>query len=68
MDVGRWQARSLFAVVIVRRFVWVGLGAALLVLAFTVASNAVIIHRSGGCNHIPLTAAGQPAYPCSSRP
>jgi len=33
------------------------------------ASLVMTTHqRSGGCNHIPLTANGQPAYACADRP
>jgi hypothetical protein len=54
--------------VIVRRLlVALGVGI-LLVLGYLTVSSATLIHRSGGCNHIPLTAGGQPAYACNNQP
>jgi hypothetical protein len=54
--------------VTVRRVVIVFLGLTALVLAYFVASADTFSVRSGGCNHIPLTAAGRPAYACANQP
>jgi len=68
MDLGGRQAWKLFAMVIGRRIVMAVVVLTLIAIAYFAASNVMVIHRSGGCNHIPLTAAGQPAYQCSSHP